>query len=102
MLCHAICVNLLPWPQAAKAPHHDISSLEVESSVRFSEHLLYIQRRQRRTLGNLGQQASQLRDLCTVLAELQDGKLAPQVCFDLRHMLAKLHGPDFAPRTCLP
>lgn len=81
LLHYSICLELLAWLQAAKAPHHDISSLEVESSVRFCEHLLYIQRSQRRTLSSLGQQASQLRDLCAVLAELQDGKIAPQVRF---------------------
>ena len=62
-----------------KAPHHDISALEVESAQRFCEHLLHMQRSQRQILGTLGQQLSQLQHLHTILEECQSGELAPQV-----------------------
>ena len=65
--------------QAAKSPHHDVSSLEVESSVRYCEHLLFVQRAQRSTLSTLSQQFSNLQSLCQLLASCKDGVLAPQV-----------------------
>ncbi|KAL0049173.1 hypothetical protein WJX82_008148 [Trebouxia sp. C0006] len=64
--------------EAAKTPHHDMSALEVESSVRFSEHLLFVQRSQRHTLSTLSQQFKQLQALCQVLTSFKHGSLAPQ------------------------
>ena len=65
--------------QAAKTPHHDMSALEVESSVRYCEHLLFVQRSQRHTLSTLSQQFKQLQALCHVLTSFKHGCLAPQV-----------------------
>lgn len=65
--------------QAAKVPHHDMSALEVESSVRYCEHLLFVQRSQRRTLSTLSQQFEQVQALSHVLISCKDGCLAPQV-----------------------
>ena len=36
--------------QAARAPHPDLSGGEVQAFQRFAEHILYLQRKQRRTL----------------------------------------------------
>ena len=65
--------------QAAKTPHHDMSALEVESSVRYCEHLLFVQRSQRHTLSTLSQQFKQLQALVQVLTSFKHGSLAPQV-----------------------
>ncbi len=56
-----------------------MSALEVESSVRYCEHLLFVQRSQRHTLSTLSQQFKQLQALCQVLTSFKDGSLAPQV-----------------------
>jgi len=56
-----------------------MSALEVESSVRYSEHLLFVQRSQRHTLSTLSQQFKQLQALCQVLTSFKHGSLAPQV-----------------------
>ena len=56
-----------------------MSALEVDSSVRYCEHLLFVQRSQRHTLSTLGQQFKQLQTLCQVLSGCKDGGLAPQV-----------------------
>lgn len=60
-------------------PHHDMSALEVESSVRYCEHLLFVQRSQRHTLRTLSQQFKQLQALCQVLTSFKNNCLAPQV-----------------------
>ena len=65
--------------QAAKAPHHDMSALEVESSLRFCEHLLYVQRSQRRTLSMLSQHFQKLQGFCQVLKGCKDGIPVSQV-----------------------
>lgn len=87
--------------QAAKAPHHDISSLEVESSVRLCEHLLYVQRSQRRTFSHLGQHMHHLQRLSTTLAEFQAGAIAPQVglCFDCKAEIGWCMSPAQIPQT---
>ncbi len=56
-----------------------MSALEVESSVRYCEHLLFVQRSQRHTLSTLSQQFKQLQALCQVLTSFKHGSLAPQV-----------------------
>ena len=56
-----------------------MSALEVESSVRYCEHLLFVQRSQRRTLSVLSQQFEQVQALSHVLISCKAGCLAPQV-----------------------
>ncbi len=56
-----------------------MSALEVESSVRYCEHLLFVQRSQRHMLSTLSQQYKQLQALCQVLTSFKHGCLAPQV-----------------------
>ncbi len=56
-----------------------MSALEVESSVRYCEHLLFVQRSQRHMLSTLSQQFKQLQALCQVLTSFKHGSLAPQV-----------------------
>ncbi|KAL0028971.1 hypothetical protein WJX77_009058 [Trebouxia sp. C0004] len=78
--------------EAAKTPHHDMSALEVESSVRYCEHLLFVQRSQRHTLSTLSQQFKQLQALCQVLTSFKHGCLAPQggVPQRMQHQVAQL------------
>ena len=56
-----------------------MSALEVDSSVRYCEHLLFVQRSQRHTLSMLGRQFKQLQGLCQVLSSCKNEPLAPQV-----------------------
>ncbi len=54
--------------QAAKAPHHDLSAAEVEAAVRLAEHLLHLQRSQRRSLATAAARYEELADLAGGLA----------------------------------
>ena len=56
--------------QAAKAPHHDLSAAEVESAPRLSEHLLHLQRLQRRGLAAAAEHHGGIAALASGLAEL--------------------------------
>ena len=58
--------------QVAKAPHHDLSGAEVEAGVRLSEHLLHLQRTQRRSLSAAAARHAQLAGLAAGLAALAD------------------------------
>lgn len=71
--------------QAAKAPHHDLSAAEVESAVRLSEHLLHLQRLQRRSLAAAAARHADVAALAAGLAELAAAPdaLPPQVSFYL-------------------
>lgn len=55
-----------------------MSALEVESSVRYCEHLLYVQRSQRSMLCTLSQQFQKLQGCCDVVKGCKEG-LVPQV-----------------------
>jgi len=65
----------------AKAPHHDLSGSEVEAGVRLSEHLLHLQRVQRRGLATAAARHAELSSLAAGLAGLADAPdaLPPQV-----------------------
>lgn len=56
-----------------------MSALEVEASVRYCEHLLYVQRSQRSMLCTLSQQFQQLQGCCDVVKGCDKGCLVPQV-----------------------
>ena len=56
-----------------------MSALEVESSVHYCEHLLYIQRSQRSMLCMLSQQFQKLQGCCDVVKGCEAGCLVPQV-----------------------
>lgn len=62
--------GLLPAEQAARAPHHDLSAAEVESALRLSEHLLHLQRLQRRGLAAAAERHGSVATLAAGLAEL--------------------------------
>ena len=60
--------------QASKAPSKDLSGREVTAAERFSEHLLFLQRRQRAFLSSLGHahvRLSALADLLSAFAEAE-------------------------------
>ena len=59
--------------QAGKSPHCDVSAVEVERGTRRSEHLLYLQRRQRALLAALGAEHGRMARLATVLRSLGAG-----------------------------
>ena len=48
------------WLQAARSPHGDVSQREVQTAVHLCEHLLHLQRQQRRQLGSLAGSLHQL------------------------------------------
>ena len=62
--------GVLSLEQAAKAPHHDLSAAEVESALRLSEHLLHLQRLQRRGLVAAADRHGGVAMLAAGLAEL--------------------------------
>ena len=78
-------------PQAAKAPHSDISMNEVEIATRLCEHLLYLQRRQRSSMRALMAQHQRLLQLAAALRSLAVGKAA------LPHQASK---PGETPYRC--
>ena len=57
----------IKYLQAAKQPHADISGQETERAVRLSEHLLHLQRQQRRTLAAAAQHHSDLAGLLKIV-----------------------------------
>lgn len=67
-----------------------MSALEVESSVRYCEHLLYVQRSQRSMLCTLSQQFQQLQSCCDVVKGCEEGYLVPQVSSTLPYPILNL------------
>jgi hypothetical protein len=63
-------LKTLSLKQAARAPHHDLSGAEVEAAQRLSEHLLHLQRLQRRGLAAAAERHGGVASLAAGLAEL--------------------------------
>ena len=66
-------VNTAAELQAGKAPHADISVTEAERCTRRSEHLLYLQRRQRALLAAFDAEHDRLARLAKLLREVASG-----------------------------